>query len=141
MRIGRWTAIALVLIACLSGCQAAAPPPVPPSNRLEPVPGSSVGKIVLSPMGAQRIGIQTAPAGAAGADVVIPYSAIVYDPSGNTYAFTSPAQLTYTEVKITVSYIRGDLAYLTSGPRPGTPVVTVGAEELFGVQTGVLAQT
>jgi hypothetical protein len=140
--IRRWAAVATVLVSAgLTGCGAAASPPVPPSARLVPVPGSSVGKILLTPVGAQRIGIQTARAGAYGTDIVITYSAIVYDPTGNTYIFTNPAPLTYTEVKVRVDYISGALAYLASGPSPGTLVVTVGAEELFGVETGVLAQT
>jgi multidrug efflux pump subunit AcrA (membrane-fusion protein) len=72
---------------------------------------------------------------------VVPAGAVVYDPSGKTYVFTSPEALKYTEVPITIDHFAGNSAYLRAGPRPGTAVVTVGAEELLGVQTGVLAQT
>jgi hypothetical protein len=73
--------------------------------------------------------------------VVIPPAAIVYDPSGRTYAFVSPAPLTFVEVPVVIDHIAGDSAYLLRGPRTGAKVVTVGAEELLGVQTGVLAQS
>jgi hypothetical protein len=42
---------------------------------------------------------------------------------------------------VTVDHIAGSSAYLVKGPKPGARVVSVGAEELFGVQSGVLAQT
>jgi hypothetical protein len=134
-----------------------------------------VGQVVLSPVGAQRIGVQTertqavpvpkapppivkikivagvkhtittpapAPPNPAGkATVIIPYSAVVYDPSGQTYAFTNTGPLTYVEVPVTVDHISGNSAYLVKGPKPGVKVVSVGAEEIYGVQTGVLAQT
>ena len=68
--------------------------------------------------------------------------AIVYDPSGKTYAFTQPVAADATSrCRSTVDHISGDSAYLSRGPQAGTQVVTVGAEELYGVQTGVLAQT
>ena len=42
---------------------------------------------------------------------------------------------------MTIDHIIGSSVYLPEGRRRGHEVVTVGAEELFGVQTGVLAQT
>lgn len=140
--VKRLAAIAAVLAGgAIAGCGGGGTTAVPPSSRIEALPGSSAGKIVLTATGAQRIGIETAPAGRAGANVLIPYSALVYDPAGNAYVFTSIAPLTYTEVPVTVDHINGSEAYLTKGPTRGAQVVTVGAEELLGVQTGVLAQT
>jgi hypothetical protein len=139
--LGRLAAIAVIVAGGVTGCGGAATTTVSPSSRIEPVAGSSAGKIVLSATGAQRIGIQTAPAAHTGATILVPYSALVYDPNGNTYVFTSIAPLTYTEVPVTVDHINGNDVYLSKGPRMGAAVVTVGAEELLGVQTGVLAQT
>jgi hypothetical protein len=42
---------------------------------------------------------------------------------------------------VTVAHIDGGTAYLQKGPSPGAQVVSTGAEELYGVQTGVLGQT
>ncbi len=171
-------ALALLAPALLAGCGGSSKQTIAPSGRLVPVPGSSAGKIVLSSVGAQRIGIQTARVSRVPApppppapppktklvhttrgvvkvtvpvpapkptpsrlNAVVPVAAVIYDPSGKTYVFTSPSTLQYTEVPVTVDHVSGDSAYLLRGPRPGSTVVTVGAEELFGVQTGVLAQT
>jgi hypothetical protein len=73
--------------------------------------------------------------------VIVPTSAIIYDPSGRTYAFVALGRLTFTEIPVIVNRITGNSAYLRRGPRAGARVVSTGAEELFGVQTGVLGQT
>ena len=54
------------------------------------------------------------------------------------YAVTGP--LTYTLVPVTVTSVQGNQVYLT-GLAPGTTVVTIGGEELLGVQDGVAVQT
>lgn len=151
----------------LAGCGSSSAPSIPVSAQLIGASEGSPGHILLNQLGAQRIGVQTAvvqavptsaptvkttvvagvkhtvttPAPKPADAVMIPYSAIIYDPSGKTYAFANTASLTYVEVPITVDRISGNAAYLKVGPRAGAKVVTVGAEELYGVQTGVLAQT
>jgi hypothetical protein len=139
----RVLALLAVIGALVAGCGSSAQPAPKPGGQLTSVPGNPSGKIVLTPQGAQHLGLQTASvrSSGAGAAVVIPFASIVYAPSGHTFAFTSQGPLTFTEVPITVDHITNDLAYLRTGPRAGTRVVTVGAEELFGVQTGVLQQT
>ncbi len=162
-------AIVVLVGAAVGGCGGSSTPSIPVSGRLVGAIGTSPGQIILSQLGAQRIGVQIArvqsvpapppvvktkvvagvkhttttpaPAPAAGPTVIIPYSAVIYDASGQTYAFTNTGPLTYVEVPITVHSISGNSAYLMKGPKPGTSVVSVGAEELLGVQTGVLAQT
>ena len=74
--------------------------------------------------------------------MLVPYSAIVYDPSGQTYAFVNRAPLTYVEVPVTMDHIAGSSAYPEPGaPRRARASCPSGAEELYGVQSGVLAQT
>ena len=151
----------------LAACGSTSEPSIPVSGQLVGQSAKSPGSVVLSALGAQRIGLQTAavqpvptpppivtttivhgvkttastPAPKPAAAVIIPYSAVIYDPSGKTYAFTNTAPLTFIEVPITVDHISGTSAYLATGPKAGAKVVSVGAEELYGVQTGVLAQT
>jgi predicted small lipoprotein YifL len=138
-------ALVVVIGAVLAGCGSSGEPSIPPSSKVVPVHGSPAGKIVLTAAGAQHLGLETATvrgvASPAAAKTSIPVSSVVYAPSGQTYAFVSEGPLTFTEVPITIDRISGDSVLLLKGPRAGATVVTVGAEELFGVQTGVLAQT
>ena len=53
------------------------------------------------------------------------------------YTFTSPSRLTYVRRPIKVDYIKAGQAILSSGPRVGTTVVTVGSAELIGTANGV----
>ena len=65
----------------------------------------------------------------------IPYSAVFYDASGQTWAYLNPEPLVYTRQRITVDYVEGDMAVLTSGPAAGTRVVSVGAVLLYGAES------
>jgi hypothetical protein len=75
-----------------------------------------------------------------GPAVVIPYSAVLYDPDGSTWTFTSPHPLVFVRRPILVARIVGDRVFLTRGPAPGTRVVTVGATEIWGVEYGGIAE-
>lgn len=83
----------------------------------------------------QRVLIELALAGG-GQRKIIPYTAVLYDPQGNTWTYTTAEPLVYVRHPITVDYIDGDTAFLTDGPQIGTAVVTVGAAELFGLEFG-----
>jgi len=67
--------------------------------------------------------------------MVVPYAAILYDTQGHTWVYTNPASLTFVRTPITVDNIEGGEAVLSAGPPPGSVVVTVGAEELYGSET------
>jgi hypothetical protein len=126
----------------LAGCGGSSSAPSQPTSRIIHLAGSKTSKIVLTPLGAQRLGLQTSTvARASDGKLQIPYASVIYDPSGATYAFIADGVLTFVEVPITVDHITGQSAYLSKGPPQGAQIVTVGAEELYGVQTGVLAQT
>lgn len=113
--------------------------------KVEPVEGTELSKVTLSPRAAERIGIQTARVTRArvpavkggGTREVIPYAAVLYDENGETWTFTSPQELTFVRRKVKVDYIEGDRAFLLDGPPVGTTVATVGAAELLGAELGV----
>ena len=65
---------------------------------------------------------------------VIPYSAVLYDPHGNSWTYTNPEPLVFVRHRIDVEYIEGDRAVLLQGPDTSAKVVTSGAAELFGVE-------
>jgi hypothetical protein len=97
--------------------------------------------VVLTRLGAQRVGIATAAAGTASQGrAVVPDSALLYQPDGSSVIYTVTGPLTYTLATVGVASIQGSQVYVT-GLKPGTTVVTVGGEELLGVQDGVGVQT
>ncbi len=88
------------------------------------IPGSRVMvELTLAGSGAQR--------------QVVPFSSVIYGPTGDTWVYTSPEPLEYVRHLITVDYIDGDIAVLSAGPPTDTAIVAVGATELFGLEFGI----
>ena len=147
MQRSRWALVAIGLLVVglqLSACtqqpveaEAGAPAPA----KVEHVEGAEVSRLTLTAKAAERLGIETKPvlAGKIGgaARWVIPYSAVLYDAKGDTWVYANPEPLAYMRERVTVAYIQGDQAVLTDGPPEGTPVVSVGAAELYGTEFGV----
>jgi len=108
---------------------------------VEPIEGSSLSRIVVSEQAAKRIGLATAPvaddASNGAPRKVIPYAAVIYSPNGETWAYTSPEPRVFVREAIAIERIEGDKAILTEGPAAGTEVVTVGAAELLGAESGL----
>lgn len=65
---------------------------------------------------------------------VVPYSALIYDPHGQTWIYTSPKPRTFVRHKVEVDYIQGKVAVLKDGPPTGTVVASVGVAELYGTE-------
>jgi hypothetical protein len=139
----------------LAGCGAAVSADAPPPAIVTPIGGSQVQRLQLTPRAIQRLGIATAPvravatsagtahrsagtahnsAGTARAREVIPYSAVVYDTDGSSWAYVNTAPRTYVREPIAIVSIQGSVALLSSGPPVGAGVVTVGAAELLGTE-------
>jgi hypothetical protein len=100
----------------------------------------SVPLVTLTALAAQRLDIRTEPvarAAGAGPALVIPLTAVIYDPQGESWTYTNPQPLTFLRVAIVIDHIAGGQAYLTGGPPAGTAVVTRGAPELLGTEYGV----
>ncbi len=129
---------AFLLAACSQGGVAGIVSEDPPV-KVEKNEDSGLSRMTLSTKAAGRLGIATAAvaAGPSGARLAVPYSAVVYDKTGATWTYTNPEGLVYLRAAITVERIAEDVAILTSGPPVGTAVVTTGAAELWGVETGV----
>jgi len=68
---------------------------------------------------------------------VIPYSAVIYDLTGNAWVYVNTEPRTYVRQPITIDYSDGAATVLKDGPPAGTPIVSVGAAELYGAETGV----
>jgi hypothetical protein len=134
---------ALVAGAGMAGCASSSSSSAPqgPTARMERLGNGKVESVVLTPLGAARIGLQTNVATSSTAGTVIPYSALLYEPDGSTAVYVNTGPLAYTRYIVVVSTISGTQVYLSSGLQPGAKVVTVGAEELLGVQNGVGVET
>jgi hypothetical protein len=138
-----WTLAGLALAAltalALTGCgdDAAETEAVPPAV-LESVPEGEIGRITLTDLAAQRLDIQTATVEeGSGSALQVPFAAVIYQPDGSTWVYANPEGQVYVREPIEIDRIDGDIAHLTSGPDPGTPVVVVGASELWGFEFGV----
>lgn len=128
----------LAAVAAGAGCsrQSNDPPPAPPAV-LGAVPGSALPAVTLSEEGLRAVRVQTVPAQAAPAGVVIPAKAVIYSPDGAAWTYVAIGPRSYLRHAIVVDHISGVGAVLSSGPAAGTPVVTVGAPELLGTEYGV----
>ncbi|MFF2318719.1 hypothetical protein ACFVTE_20930 [Arthrobacter sp. NPDC058097] len=106
---------------------------------LEEVPGTDLKRITLNEHAAGNIGIQTSTTkrDPKSGKLTVPYLAILYDSEGKTWVYTIAGPRVYVRQSIAVERIDGDLATLSDGPAPGTTVVTLGAEELFGAELDV----
>jgi hypothetical protein len=157
----QWRASTLLLIGALAlGVSACGRAPAAEDGeaasgeaRVEQIQGTDQSRVILTRQAAERLGIQTVevrdarvaakPAalgqrrGPAAMRKTIPYAAVLYDEHGDTWAYTSPAPLTFIRKRIDIDFVTGDLAVLLKGPPTGTRVVTVGAPELLGAELGV----
>ena len=125
------TSFALFVAGCGGGSEEGASEPA----KVENVSGQA--QVVLSPEAAKRLGVQTARVRAGnGATTMIPFAAVLYDPDGATWTYTNPKPLVYVRKDVSVERIDGNRAFLKAGPPSGTPVVTVGATEIWGVEYG-----
>lgn len=138
----RRTAVLLLAVMLLGGCAAdgESGPADPQPVDVVQIPGTVVRKLTLTALAVQRLGIQTtlvadAPGGPNWETVPVP--ALVYDPDGRSWVYTNPVYLTYVRAAVLVDHVEGDNAILRVGPASGTPVVSVGAQELLGAEYGV----
>jgi hypothetical protein len=145
MSISRPHGIAsLVAIAglALTGCQTAASgseadEAIAQAASVEEPSDGGPSRLRLTEQSAERLDVQTAPVAGKPGDLVIPYSAVVYDAEGGTWTFVEVEPLVYQRELITITSVDGDEVRLSEGPEPGTDVVTVAVAELVGVEAGI----
>lgn len=68
--------------------------------------------------------------------VAIPWSAVVFDINGGTWVYQSKGPYVFERIRIAVSYLNGPYAVITSNLPLGTEIVSKGALELLGIETG-----
>jgi len=130
-------AVLIALVCLLPACKSGAAEEEATGNGLatvEPVEGTDVATVTLTEEAANRIDVQTETVESSNGALTIPYAAVLYDPAGDTWTYTSPASLTFVRAPIDVDKIVGARAFLSDGPPAGTDVVVVGAAELLGTE-------
>ena len=70
------------------------------------------------------------------ASLTVPWSAVVFDYHGGSWVYEAAADHAYIRRRVTIRFVKDNLAVLDAGPPPGTKVVTAGAAELFGTEAG-----
>ncbi len=107
--------------------------------KLDPIAGTDLNRLTLTEKAAERLGLETAQVRAEQVDgaeqLVIPYAALLYDPSGVTWVYVNVEPLVFVRQAIVVDSIQGDDVFLSEGPEAGANVVTLGATELFGSES------
>jgi hypothetical protein len=96
--------------------------------------------VEFTPEGAERTGLRTEAVERNRGRVSVPYAALLYDPEGKTYVYTSPEELRYVKAEVRVARVAGGRVLLSRGPPPGTRVVTTGAVEVYGTELEVPAK-
>ncbi len=127
----------LLLAAC--GQEAVEAAPGEAAVTLTEIEGSDLQRLTLSDSAAARLGIETVAVAedAESGQLLIPYSALLYDASGDTWTYTNPEGLVFVREQVEVELIEGDFARLITGPEIDTAVVVTGVAELYGAETGV----
>ena len=106
-----------------------------PPSVVEEIEGSDFNRVTLTERAMERIGIQTTAVievNDSSPRKVVPYSALLYGPEGQTWVYISPQSRVFNRYVVDVDYIKGDKVFLNDGPPVGTIVATVGVAELYG---------
>ncbi len=136
----RWLPLALIgVVLFAAGCGGSSSSSEESSGpaTVYEVDGSDLSRIELTADAVKRLGIATAAVVDSADGKVVPYSAVLYSATGETWVYTSPKALNFIRAEVVVTTIEGDKAFLSEGPAAGTAVATVGVTELFGAESGL----
>jgi hypothetical protein len=105
---------------------------------------NGINKVTFTEKAMERAAVKTAPlqegkvegATNAEAHLFVPYSALMYISTGETFIYTSPKPRTFVRHPVNVDYIANNVVVLKNGPPKGTEIVTTGAAEIFGAEVG-----
>jgi Cu/Ag efflux pump CusA len=125
----------------LAGCQPQASGAEAESGTapavVETVENGGPARLSLIQEAVDRLRLETQPVAESPQGRTVPYSALVYDANGAEWVFVEVEERVYQRAPVTVATIVDNVVTLTDGPPVGTPVVTVAAAELVGVEAGI----
>jgi hypothetical protein len=129
---------AVLVVAIVSGC--GRPSDEAGDTRVDPVKvvrTNNTTQLTLTSQAAGRLDIHRVRVGRDGNRTVVPYAAVLYTADGRTWVFRADGKLRFVRIAVVVDDVRGDNVVLRSGLPAGTTVVTTGAAELLGAESGV----
>lgn len=80
----------------------------------------------------------TLPLSATAKRLQVAWASILYDIHGGAWVYEVVSPTVFVRRRVDVDYVAGTSAILSSGPKPGTRVVSAGASELFGTEFGAV---
>lgn len=98
---------------------------------------SGPAHVTLVPSAYERLGIETVAVEERGGQRAVSAGAILVDAKGSRWVYVAEQPLVFVRYAVNVEREDAGVAYLTEGPAIGTRVVTVGAAELYGAETGI----
>jgi hypothetical protein len=137
-RVLRLAAVCLALITAAFALSACGTPAEEEGGEdaatVEPIKGTHTNLVILKKEASETLGIKTTAIKKEGGRAVLPDAALVYAADGHTFTYSSPKPNQYVRAEVTVDRIDGRNVILKKGPPAGTNVVTVGSQELFGLE-------
>lgn len=125
----------LALVSCSAAAEGTSKDAQP--IIVEAIDGTDLSRLQLSESAAERLDIQLAAVEEADTGLVVPSAAIIIDPTGTYWVYTSPEPLVYVRHKLENVHEASQQAFFEAGPPPGTPVVIIGVPELYGAEFGI----
>lgn len=144
-RCGRWLAAGLIVVGLqLTACKRhPAVHEAEHPSEVQALEGSNVKRVTLTEKAMQRLDVRTTEVREQRVSrsivprKVVPYAAVIYDPQGQTWIYTSPQPRTFIRHKVDIDYVENDLAVLNDGPPAGTVIASRAVAELYGTDFGV----
>jgi hypothetical protein len=137
-RVLRLAAVCLALVTAAFALSACGTPAEEEGGEdaatVEPIKGTHTNLVILKKEASETLGIKTTAIKKEGGREVLPDAALVYAADGHTFTYSSPKPNQYVRAEVTVDRIDGRKVILKNGPPAGTNVVTVGSQELFGLE-------
>jgi hypothetical protein len=99
--------------------------------------GSEEALLTLKKSAIKRLDLQTTAVESAGGKLVVPYAAVIYDSGGDTWLYVAGNPRSFKRVHVTIDRIANGRVIMSAGPKAGTKVATVGAQELWGTELGI----
>ena len=138
MKVAVRTAVLLIAVFVLGACGSVEESEsVQAVIQVEEIPGSDVSRITLSSSAVDRLDIQTVSVESWTDGFVVPSAAVIIDPDGVYWVYTSPDPYVFVREKILNAHEESLKTYFETGPNVGMAVVTVGVPELYGAEVGI----